>query len=542
VRIVVLGDFHIHPKEHHLTEKAIEHINSCKPDLVIPLGDFGCHSTIGSVEGLEQGYQFLRELKSQVRPILGNHDLQRETGPGKQLKGTMARKLVELYQLDEENGVLEYEHFRLFFVGTDPQPRESCYQIQECYVTDEHFAWIESKLKERPEVPCIFFTHAPPVGAALRTVPLVHVRATNAYLDQNHHFDRWPQLIQDYPSIKMWFSAHYHLGHDFEDSSTYRNGVTFFHTGVHSSYTRDGKRHSRVIDMDKGVIRVSTLDHETGEVRMQPDWSSHFNIWSMGDGSSGRNSVEYVPGELSCGIGGRDTNITKLVVMNENRLLAVTSDGFMWEVDYKLEAVFGTHHIGDPVHSAVISEDGLWKAWGRSLKKSDPCDPYRFVRELSETEIGEVLLLPEEITALAQRHGGGVWAACGRDLFEVIGSTYSLVQTFRERIVQITAEGEKLILLDEQGHLMKRDGTCYEAAVLAWDRMVCLGGESFVLLNAGSVYAWSSGTGWFEQKPGRLVTAISRVHGLGPLHFAVALEATDEDPRSRVQIWEISLP
>jgi predicted phosphodiesterase len=583
MRIVVLGDFHIHPKEHRLTEEAIEHINSCKPDLVVPLGDFGCHSTIGGVEGLEQGYQFLSELKSQIRPILGNHDLQRETGPGKQLKGTVARKLVELYQVDAENGVLEYDHFRLFFVGTDPQPQDSCYQIQECYVTDEHFAWIEAKLKERPEVPCIFFTHAPPVGAALRTVPLVHVRATNAYLDQNHNFYRWPQLIQDYPSIKMWFSAHYHLGHDFEDSSTYRNSVTFFHTGVHSSYTRDGKRHSRVIDIDDGAIRVSTLDHETGDVRTQPDWSSNFKNWSRDDSRSGRNSVEQVRGEISCGIGQRDTIVTELVPMNENCLLAVTSDGFMWEVDYKLEAVFGTHHIGDPIYSVVSAEDGLWKAWGKYLKKSDPHDLYRFVRELSElsdTEIGEVVLLPEEITALAQRHGGGVWAACGRNLFEIIGSTYSLVQVFTEAIIQIISEDGNLYLLNERGHLMKSEGTIYETGVKAWDRYqgeeiviqeenswiltdgkvrsiewqtpdgdshdlkpmqaVCLGEERFLLLSAGRVFAWSRGTGWIAQKPGRLATAISRVIGLSSLHFAVALEATEEDPRSQVQIWEIS--
>lgn len=583
MRIVVLGDFHIHPKEHRLTEEAIEHINSCKPDLVVPLGDFGCHSTIGGVEGLEQGYQFLRELKSQIRPILGNHDLQRETGPGKQLKGTMARKLVELYQVDAENGVLEYDHFRLFFVGTDPQPQDSCYQIQECYVAEEHFAWIEAKLKERPEVPCIFFTHAPPVGAALRTVPLVHVRATNAYLDQNHNFYRWPQLIQDYPSIKMWFSAHYHLGHDFEDSSTYRNGVTFFHTGVHSSYTRDGKRHSRVIDIDDGVIRVSTLDHEIGDVRTQPDWSSNFKNWSTDDRRSGRNSVEQVRGELSCGIGHRDTIVTELVPMNENCLLAVTSDGFMWEVDYKLEAVLGTHHIGGPIHSVVSAEDGLWRAWGQYLKKSDPHDLYRFVRELlelSDTEIGEVVLLPAEITALAQRQGGGVWAACGRNLFEIIGSTYSLVQVFTEAIIQIISEDGNLYLLNERGHLMKSEGTINETGVKAWDRYqgeeiviqeengwvladgkvrsiewqifdgdshdlksmqaVCLGEERFLLLSAGRVFAWSRGTGWIAQKPGRLATAISRVIGLSSLHFAVALEATNEDPRSLVQFWEIS--
>lgn len=495
----------------------------------------------------------------------------------------MARKLAELYQIEEENGVLEFEQFRLFFVGTDPQPQHSCFQIQECYVTDEHFAWLEAKLRERPDVPCIFFTHAPPAGAALRTVPLVHVRATNAYLDQNHNFERWLRLIRDHQAIKMWFSAHYHLGHDFEDSSTYRNGVTFFHTGVHSSYSRDGKRQSRVIDIMDGAIRVSTLDHEHGYVRTTPDWSCNFQIWRTEISNLDSEPMPEDRGAGSCGIGQRDTVVTELVPVCSDGLLAVTNDGFMWEIHHRLEAILGTHHDGHQLHAVTLAEDGIWKAWGRCLKKSDPHHPDRFVRNSTEKESGEVLLLPEKVTALAPRHGGGVWAACGRHVFEVTGSSHSLMQAFTEGIVRMIPDDGNLYLLSDRGMLLKQDGSVYETGVTAWDRYqgeevvihrehgwvdrngeiqkfklpvssegsegshshvsikaVCLGEGRFVLLHSGRIFVWRSETGWLEQNTSRLATAISRMPGLSPLHFAAALGATDEDPRAQVKVWEIS--
>ena len=40
MRIAVLGDFHLAPNEQALHEAAMDDIAACKPDLVVPLGDF----------------------------------------------------------------------------------------------------------------------------------------------------------------------------------------------------------------------------------------------------------------------------------------------------------------------------------------------------------------------------------------------------------------------------------------------------------------------------------------------------------------------
>ena len=83
---------------------------------------------------------------------MGNHDLERESGKGNQAKGTMEKHFNQLFQLDRPYGVLEYESSRLFFVSTEPQPEDSCYQIQECYATEEQFNWLVKNFNVLPFV------------------------------------------------------------------------------------------------------------------------------------------------------------------------------------------------------------------------------------------------------------------------------------------------------------------------------------------------------------------------------------------------------
>ncbi|GIQ63141.1 hypothetical protein PACILC2_17090 [Paenibacillus cisolokensis] len=58
MRIVILGDFHLKPEDYELTRSAMEDIANCKPDLIIPLGDFGSQENIGRVAGLEEAERF----------------------------------------------------------------------------------------------------------------------------------------------------------------------------------------------------------------------------------------------------------------------------------------------------------------------------------------------------------------------------------------------------------------------------------------------------------------------------------------------------
>lgn len=104
-------------------------------------------------------------------------------------------------------------------------------------------------------------THAPIIGCGLHTVPFTHVRAGNAFLNQNHNPYKSAKLAAEHDEIKLWFSGHYHLGQSYENSHTYKYGTHFFSVGVVSSASRDGSRHSRFLEIDNENASVYTYDH-----------------------------------------------------------------------------------------------------------------------------------------------------------------------------------------------------------------------------------------------------------------------------------------
>src|SRR5699024_4142161 len=131
MRIVVVGDFHMKNDELDLTEQAIEDMANCSADLVVPLGDFGSNDKIGRPEGLRQAFDYLSRLNTKIVPILGNHDLERESGKDLHKQGNIQKKFKELYDLNETYQVLEYNDIRLIYLCTDPQPKDSCYEVQQ---------------------------------------------------------------------------------------------------------------------------------------------------------------------------------------------------------------------------------------------------------------------------------------------------------------------------------------------------------------------------------------------------------------------------
>jgi hypothetical protein len=458
LRIVVLGDFHLHTDEFDLTSRAIEDINECNPDLVVPLGDFGCNDTIGSIEGLRQAYRFLGKLQAPVRPILGNHDMQREIGGrGLQPQGTMQRVFMELFDLEVTNGVIDTEYARFIFIGTDLQSADSCYSDQECFVTDTHFDELLRWLDEAGDKPVIMFTHAPIAGAGLRTVPRVHVRATNAYLDQNHKYDRWLALLRQYGNIKLWFSAHYHLGHDYPDSLTERYGTTFFMTGVHGSCTRDSSRVSRVIDLDEMGVRVSTLDHVRRELRPETDWSAAWamlaesrakfeSVTASDSYGSGIDTTSGIRLIAECVIGDESSLVDGIIPLSSHRCLVASTDGFLWELAPFEEAVFGTLHLGEPLSAAAVTMDSVWRAWDRMLVRGERYGPYRFQRNHPLATYPHMWEAPYPITALAARADDAVWVACGQHLLSLAADADSFgfvcVNTFEAPIVKLITIGD----------------------------------------------------------------------------------------------------
>lgn len=383
----------------------MDDIRSVHPDLVVVMGDFGSNRQMGEPEAIRKAYGFLKKTGAPVLPLLGNHDLQYEIGSGVIPHGVMEKTVRQCFRVEDTFFVREYEDFRLFGVSLDSWDRQPPLSRNECHVSDEHFRWIEGKLAERPGVPVVMLTHAPPMGCGLRSIPNMHVRATNAYMDQNTDPLRWIGLTE-HPEILLWLSAHYHIGHDHPDSLVTRNGVTYALTGVHGGITRDGSRQSRVLDIRDGAMRLYTLDHIRRHLRETPDWQGwmrpavaarmgmrcrvlppHRPNWAESLGPLGAGGIQALSG---------------------GHLLISTADHYLWEADPEWEVLLGTLHYQEgPLADYCVAEDLVWRAFGRTLVAVHSLDPWRFSREVHGDFRREYRIsLPAPINRLLPIPGG----------------------------------------------------------------------------------------------------------------------------------------
>jgi hypothetical protein len=478
VRIVILGDFHLNSSSSELTESAMDDIQQVKPDLVIPLGDFGSREKIGSPEGLDESIHLLNRITSPMRPIMGNHDLERESGGGPQEQGTMLNYFIRKFDLQQPYGVLEYDFVRLFFASTDVQPEDSCFSVQECYVSDEQFQWIVAKVKERPGVPIIFFTHAPPIGSGLRTVPRIHVKSTNAYLDQNHDPYRWLYLFRDTPEIIMWYCAHYHLSHIHHDSQTYRYGTRFFTTGVHGDRTRDTQRQSRLLEVNASGISVHTIDHIKRKTTFVGGWNYQGDL-----GQLTKPAEVSLSRELVCPVGTTSAVANGIAALGNGRYMVATENGYSWETEAANEAVMGTCHIGPALTGIVLSQKPqkrLWIAWENWVGWIDQESPWRFVRDAKGEWPAHKTEFLHPVKYIASREAGGVWVFTGDGIWTLDWDAESgkLVSShaaaLNEDKAHLSGQDGGALILTSSNDLLRYDEAArsmehLRSDVLAWD-------------------------------------------------------------------------
>ena len=136
----------------------------------------------------------------------------------------------------------------------------------KCHVDDEQLSWFLDLLKGHPANEgwkILVFTHAPIMGSGLRVLQNVHVQNGCAWL--NHCCERtrtFFEAVKEHPQIKLWFSGHFHLSHDYEDSLSTQGSCTFCQLGVMGkASTRDGRRQSRIVQGASDRIKVYTVNH-----------------------------------------------------------------------------------------------------------------------------------------------------------------------------------------------------------------------------------------------------------------------------------------
>lgn len=336
MRIVIVGDLQF--KRGESINDIARDISELSPDYTILLGDYGYWECFGSYEVFsEVSKAFKMAGVKKLIPLIGNHDVQNEAGERLVKSGFVWENFKKAFGYYPENKVLEFDDFRVFCINIEPQKKDSFYFEYECFVSDSSFENICRELEKEQGKPTIMITHAPPVGCGLITVPTVHVRASNAYLNQDHEPEKWADLAQKNRQIIMWFSGHYHMGHKYPDSRVVTDGLAYFTTGAPTSATRDGTHHTRIIDEQNGRLIVKTFDHDTKMI--EEDY-----IWDLSD-KRAPYSPEPITGVFSAGCGRVVPGGLKMGA--NGRVYAMTDNGFLWEIDINFRAAMGTIHYSD---------------------------------------------------------------------------------------------------------------------------------------------------------------------------------------------------
>ena len=304
--MAVLGDLHLPPGE-TVPDDFLNARDQLKRDMtsvpgaahrVVQLGDLGAYTKgfPGSAACFSLAKGYIDSFQVPSRLILGNHDLEDAA-----------------LDSDEENleawrEAFGQSHFwsskigNVTFVGLSTvRFRSNEHSVHEVHVDGEQLAFFESTLRDAAidGSPVVVFTHAPILGSGLKAVQAVHVKnryvvmkfrvinsggtsrlirvfafvsgnvARCAWVNHSSNAERFIDLVRQNPNVKLWFSGHFHLSQSYPDSISVVGGTAFVLTGViGGSMSRDGDRHSRVLRGDQSGFEVLTMDHETGESRL----------------------------------------------------------------------------------------------------------------------------------------------------------------------------------------------------------------------------------------------------------------------------------
>jgi hypothetical protein len=165
--------------------------------------------------------------------------------------------------------------------------RDAKYTSHEVTIDKEQLRWFEETIKQHPSTDgwrVFVFTHAPPNGSGLRVLQENHVVNGCCWLNHSDEKDcrKFIELVREHRCIKAWFSGHFHLGQDYQDSITFptidpkdgpypnRGSCVFVQTSVMRGGTsRDTRQQSRLIRGNSQGFEICTVDHRRdGHIRV----------------------------------------------------------------------------------------------------------------------------------------------------------------------------------------------------------------------------------------------------------------------------------
>eukprot|EP00596_Hydrurales_sp_CCMP1899_P000589 CAMPEP_0119040744 /NCGR_PEP_ID=MMETSP1177-20130426/10740_1 /TAXON_ID=2985 /ORGANISM="Ochromonas sp, Strain CCMP1899" /LENGTH=526 /DNA_ID=CAMNT_0007006061 /DNA_START=236 /DNA_END=1816 /DNA_ORIENTATION=- len=294
--IAILGDLHLDPRHMDDHYKGREHFITAMQDksgsiapntVVVSLGDLGESKSIspettkelfaGTTGCHKLAREFLDGFDTPFEVIGGNHDLEG----------------IDEFATDETNldafmsilGKPTPQFKRLIapktmLVGLGSTVfREARYTSHEVFIDDAQVKWFEDTVAECPAEDgwkIFVFSHAPPMGSGLRVLQENHVVNGCCWLNHSgKNTGRFIEIVRNNACIKAWFSGHFHLGQDYQDSITFpegnnRGSCVFAQTAVMSKKSsRDTRQQSRMVRGNKNGFTINTIDHQkNGQERL----------------------------------------------------------------------------------------------------------------------------------------------------------------------------------------------------------------------------------------------------------------------------------
>lgn len=293
-RLAVLGDLHYEIPQDARYRAARGQLLAQRPDVVFQLGDQGGYSHCGTWRSFMEGLEFLSGFDRPFHTLLGNHDLE---GPDYASDAQAVAAWCEAFSQERPYHTVELgDALAICLSSTRFRANIGC--CHEVYLDELQISWLRTTLAQNRTRPTFVFSHAPIIGSGLRVLQSIHLKCPNAWMNHTDRPGRFIKLVEDHPQIKLWFSAHNHLGQHYANSVSRVSQCTFVHVGVTGEVTRDGRNHSRLVDFDRHGFTLSTVDHADGEAtaNLRHDYASGCSeLLSPHDGEDGETHFAPPP-------------------------------------------------------------------------------------------------------------------------------------------------------------------------------------------------------------------------------------------------------
>ena len=303
--VAILGDLHLDPRKMEDYYTGREHWLPILEDAqsrgvsatLVSLGDLGESKSVrpdetqelfaGTTECHELAADFLSSFDVPYEVIGGNHDLE-----GIDEFATDEENLEAMLRIHKKETMQFSRQIaeKTLLVGLGSTVfRTAKYTSHEVTIDDEQLKWFEDVVSSHPSEEgwkIFVFTHAPPIGSGLRVLQENHVVNGCCWLNHSGGKNGDPktttkfiELVRKHRCIKAWFSGHFHLGQDYQDSITFptipreegpypnRGSCVFAQTSVMRSGTsRDTRQQSRLLRGNKDGFEICTVNHAAGGV------------------------------------------------------------------------------------------------------------------------------------------------------------------------------------------------------------------------------------------------------------------------------------